>query len=646
MSTKTSILFAAVFSAATSIYAQSSILGTNLIVNGNAESGPAASSFSTLVSTIPGWTVTGSINVLPYNLTGQLQLTDPAPPDHGFQYFAQIAGANAPATLTQNIDVSSGASMIATGNIKFTAAAYLGDTTGGSGSAQMSVAFKNSAGQTFSTPVVGPLNGIIGLRLQQQIGLVPVGTVTITVTLTLAGYEAAADSLSLVLTTLGTNPSSVLGTNLALNGNAEAASGQPYPTQALYIPDWSSDYVTVTPYGGANWISTSDEGPADRGVNLFAGGGGGRSTMYQYIDVSPAAALIDSGQVTYEASAWLGSINGVDPTLTYVFSNWSGQQLAATGTLPDPNHSYPGVAETSQSGTLPSGTRVVYIQVTFPVQSLADDINLTLTAPGGPPTIFSSVGLGIDSASAFGGFAAIAPGTWIEIYGSFLTSSPLRNNCGGGIQGSCWAGSDFNNGVAPTSLDGVSVSIGGKAAYIDYTSPTQVNALVPSNAPVGPSMVTVTNANGMSEPFPIYINQTQPGLLAPPGSFVINNKQYVAGILSDGSFALPANAIPGVASRPANPGETVIFYGVGFGPTLPNFPAGTVVTGQNELATPIQFLFNTTSVTPAYWGLAPNYTGLYQFNVVAPNVSTNNALPLSFSLGGVKGTQTLYIAVN
>ena len=284
--------------------------------------------------------------------------------------------------------------------------------------------------------------------------------------------------------------------------------------------------------------------------------------------------------------------------------------------------------------------------MTLPEDTGADDINFTLSAPGGPPVIFSSGHAGIESASGFGGFSAIAPGTWIEIYGGFLTSSTLRNNCGGGIQGSCWTTTDFNNKVAPTSLDGVSVSIAGQAAYINYTSPTQINALVPSNAGVGPSMIIVTNANGTSEPFPIYINQTEPGLLAPPGSFVINGKQYVAGILPDGSFALPANAIPGVASRPASPGETVIFYGIGFGPTLPNYSAGTIVQGQNELATKIQFLFNTTSVTPAYWGLAPNYTGLYQFNVVVPSVAANNALPLSFNLGGVAGAQTLYIAVN
>jgi len=61
--------------AAQMIHAQSSILNTNLIVNGNAEAGPAASSFPSLVSSFPGWTATGNVNVLPYNLTGYIQLT-------------------------------------------------------------------------------------------------------------------------------------------------------------------------------------------------------------------------------------------------------------------------------------------------------------------------------------------------------------------------------------------------------------------------------------------------------------------------------------------------------------------------------------------------------------------------------------------
>jgi uncharacterized protein (TIGR03437 family) len=205
--------------------------------------------------------------------------------------------------------------------------------------------------------------------------------------------------------------------------------------------------------------------------------------------------------------------------------------------------------------------------------------------------------------------------------------------------------SDFGNGVAPTSLDGVSVSVGGKAAYLDYISGGQINALVPSDAPTGTVPVTVTNANGTSDKFWLIVNPTQPGLLAPT-SFIVGGKQYVAALFSDGqTFALPQNAIAGVPSHPAKPGETLTIYGVGFGPVTPAITAGTLVTQQNSLTTPIQMSFGTALATLPYYGLAPSFTGLYQLNVVVPSVASNNALPLTFSLGGVKGSQTLYIAV-
>jgi uncharacterized protein (TIGR03437 family) len=140
------------------------------------------------------------------------------------------------------------------------------------------------------------------------------------------------------------------------------------------------------------------------------------------------------------------------------------------------------------------------------------------------------------------------------------------------------------------------------------------------------------------------VNATEPGLLA-PSSFTIGGKQYLAALFTDGSFAIPANAITGVASRPAQPGDTLIIYAVGFGPVTGGFSAGTLVTGTNSLTTPVQFLFGTTPVTPSYQGLAPSFTGLYQFNVTVPSVNTNAALPFSFTQGGVKGAQTLYIAM-
>jgi uncharacterized protein (TIGR03437 family) len=619
------------------VHAQQSILGSNLIVNGNAEAGPAGTA-TALVATVPGWTRNGNANVLPYDLTGQLLLTNPAPPDHGFQYFAAGGSNGTVSTFTQDIDVTSGASIISGGNVKYTASAYLGSRRIGveneNFTAQAAFAFKNANGQTFSTATLGPLAffwGSAGMSLQQQIGLLPAGTARITVTQTLIGPYAVADSLSLVLTVESSLP--ILGTNLVVNGGAEAGPGLPVTSVALYVPGWSTKYgASVAPYGGTGWITASNPSPVDRGVNLFCGWTDGTSS-YQDIDVSPTASLIDSGQVTFQVSAWLGGVvTNQSPTLTYTFFDWSGKQLATTGQLGPASHSGTALVQTLHSDVLPSGTRRVHIALSFPTgNSLADNIAFTLEAPNGPPVITPG---GIVSAGAFGGFLSISPGSWIEIFGTNLASATQT-----------WSDSDFHNGLAPTSLNGVRVSVGGRAAFIDFVSPGQVNALVPSDAPVGPAQITLTNSFGTSDGYAISVNQTQPGLLA-PGTFLVSGKQYVAALFADGqTFALPQNAISGVASRPAMVGETLTIYGVGFGPVTGGFSAGTLVTQQNSLTTPVQFFFGITPATLAYFGLAPSFTGLYQFNVVVPNVAANNALPISISLGGVKGSQTLYIAV-
>lgn len=614
------------------------ILGTNLIVNGDAEAGPAGTS-STTVASIPGWTRNGKTNVLPYNLTGYLLLSNPAPPDHGFQYFySGDTGAGA-STLTQTIDVSPGASVISGGNVKFTASAYLGSLANSGRTAQMQVAFQNANAQTFSSTTLGPQTGgpvVGGLSLQQAIGLVPPGTMKIAITLSFNGALAAADSLSLVLSSLGTAPASVLGTNLVVNPGAETGPSAPNPSVAGYVPGWSvSGNLSVAPYGGTGWIQASSPGPANRGTNVFAKVVSGDATIYQDIDVSPAASLIDSGQVAYSVSGWLGGLAGVSPTLVYTFFDWSGNQLAATGTLGPVSHTEIGLTEVSHSGALPAGTRRVNITLNFlasTFNAMADNIGFTLAAPPGPPVVSPG---GIVSAGSFGAFSAIAPGSWIEIYGFNL--APSTQN---------WTAADFKNNVAPTSLAGVSVSIGGKAAFLDFVSQGQIDAQVPSDVPLGSASVTITNANGTSDPFWLYVNPTEPGLLAPP-NFTVNGKQYVAALFPDGqTFALPQGAIPGVPSRPAKAGDTLVIYGVGFGPVDSGVTAGTIVSAQNSLTNPIQFSFGpAAAATPIYFGLAPSFVGLYQFDVVVPAVGANSTLPLTFKLGGTQGTQTLYIAV-
>jgi uncharacterized protein (TIGR03437 family) len=179
----------------------------------------------------------------------------------------------------------------------------------------------------------------------------------------------------------------------------------------------------------------------------------------------------------------------------------------------------------------------------------------------------------------------------------------------------------------------------------NYISAAQVNAQLPSNiATGGPLQLTVTNGSATSAPVNITVNATQPGLLA-PASFKIGGNQYLVAFLPDGSYVLPAGSIPGINSRPAHPGETITTYGVGFGSVTPEIPAGQIVTQQNQLALPFRILFGQTPAQLTYFGLAPNYVGLYQFDVVVPAVPETNLVPLTFSLADTAGTQTLFTAV-
>jgi uncharacterized protein (TIGR03437 family) len=241
---------------------------------------------------------------------------------------------------------------------------------------------------------------------------------------------------------------------------------------------------------------------------------------------------------------------------------------------------------------------------------------------------------GVVSASAFGAFPSAAPGSWIEIYGSNLA-----------VDSRSWTASDFYGVNAPTSLDGTSVTIGGQAAIIDYISPGQVNALVPSKVATGTQPMTITVAGATTAAYSITVNPVQPGLDA-PSSFNIGGTQYAVALFADGAFVLPEGAIAGLTSRPAQPGDEIVLYGIGFGPVTPNIPAGQLAQQANTLASTFSMSIGSVPVTNVpYSGLAPGFTGLYQFNVVVPATTGSGAVPLTFTVDGAAGTQTLYLAV-
>lgn len=250
------------------------------------------------------------------------------------------------------------------------------------------------------------------------------------------------------------------------------------------------------------------------------------------------------------------------------------------------------------------------------------------------PTIQSG---GVVTASAFGAQAVAAPGSFIEVYGANLGGDVTRT----------WATADFTNGRAPTALEGVSVSINGQPCFISYVSPTQVNAQIPVNVPIGePLPVVVTHRGVSSAATPLPVRSVAGGLLA-PASFKVGEKQYVVAIRPSTNAFISNGTITGVAASPAVPGETVVFYGTGFGQIGGSTTSlgGQVAEGTSRILSPVEFKFGSTVATVSYAGLTPGLVGLYQFNVVIPANAGAGDVELTVSQGGAPIAQKLFIPI-
>ena len=155
------------------------------------------------------------------------------------------------------------------------------------------------------------------------------------------------------------------------------------------------------------------------------------------------------------------------------------------------------------------------------------------------------------TANAEGDTPLIAPNTWVEIKGMNL--APAGDS-------RIWQDTDFVNSQMPAHLDGVSATVNGKSAFVYYISPTQVNILTPPDALQGQAPVALTNAGTAS------VSVNVAALPLSPSFFVFNGGPYVAAEHAGGSFLGPTSLYAGLTT-PAKPGETVVLYANGFGPT-------------------------------------------------------------------------------
>jgi uncharacterized protein (TIGR03437 family) len=178
--------------------------------------------------------------------------------------------------------------------------------------------------------------------------------------------------------------------------------------------------------------------------------------------------------------------------------------------------------------------------------------------------------------------------------------------------------------MLPTVLagTGVGVLINNISANIYYVSPTQVNLLVPTSLVPGPAMLQLV-VDGLGGPaIPIMLQAAAP-------SFFQSDATTVLGVHLNGSTI--------TAAAPAQPGEIVILFASGLGPTNPAAIPNQIPQAAASV-TPLSsfsLLINGVAVSPQqilYAGVVPTFAGLFQINVQLPgNTPANPQLQIGYA---------------
>jgi len=211
----------------------------------------------------------------------------------------------------------------------------------------------------------------------------------------------------------------------------------------------------------------------------------------------------------------------------------------------------------------------------------------------------------------------ITPNAWATVKGTCLAS--LTNTWDKAIV----------NGKLPVNLNDVAVTVAAKAGYVYYVSPTQINFVVPDIG-FGPQQVVVTNGSLSSPPFSVTSTQYGPAFFAWPANQVVATRQDFTWAVKDGTFS-------GATTIAAKPGEVIILWGTGFGPTSPATPVGVQVPLDAIYSTPPPTVsVNNLPATVYGSALAPGNAALYQVAFQVPTSLADGDWPVVATIGGAQ----------
>jgi uncharacterized protein (TIGR03437 family) len=414
-------------------------------------------------------------------------------------------------------------------------------------------------------------------------------------------------TLPMIPAAIGTPPSCPTGSNTVVPYTAgAAASNAVYDCQTGYT--WAADanLAASNTFGIAGNVTISASSSRTITAPKISGGAMLLDTATQWVQAVNNSRFL--GSSAWQLPATSGVLQELFTDLNLVAGDrrlmWTGN----SGPFQNLQPFYYWGCQRDQSGNSQSpctGYAPSDLQWSFnfdagfqPTSALGQQffvmVYYPVTATAGP--IVSLV------ANAEGEAIAIAPNTWVEIKGSSL--APPGDS-------RIWRASDFVNNQMPTQLDGVSVTVNGRSAYIYYISPTQINLLTPVDTLSAEAQIVVSNNGATGAQFTALAQPLSPSF------FVFSDGMHVAATHLDGTLVGPASlSAPGYTFSPAKPGETISVYANGFGPTSSPVADGSIT--QSGTLSPLP------AVTVAGRNAAVQFAGLvspglFQFNVIVPD---------------------------
>ena len=152
--------------------------------------------------------------------------------------------------------------------------------------------------------------------------------------------------------------------------------------------------------------------------------------------------------------------------------------------------------------------------------------------------------------------------------------------------------------------------------------------------------MTVTTPGGTTSTVSATSQQFSPAFFLWPGNQAVATFQ-------DFSLAVKAGTFAGANTVAAKPGEVVILWGTGFGPTSPSVTPGIQVPGDQTYSTAsaVTVTINNTPANVFGTALAPGFAGLYQVAIQVPASLADGDWPIKASIGSFQSPDGAVLSV-